>query len=273
MADIENPAPQDRHPGTEQSSSPGEQPGNSGPPGSAGNRAAEPAGGKGGGTQAGRGPYKKRGAPSGAIPPAVPRGRKITNHGPAAQARRDADARYAARKNGIPIPEAPRETVRADAEGKGYTSPGYARGLVKFHAQAAEITGLAVFKIELQEARELENRFMDVMADRGIVLTSKKANMHMLVLIVLSIYGPILLAVARKFLFAPPPPQHTPLRNDVRGPAGPVNNPNPQPFDFRTVNANGKPESDVQIISDGTQVAGAFSRSPDDPFSINGLGI
>ncbi len=117
-------------------------------------------------------------------------------------------------------------------------------------------------RIEAEEARELEENVMMVLADRGITLRSETGNMVALAWCVVTIYGPIVLALLRKFIFAPKP-QAAANQNQQT--------PNPQqsaPAGFSTFNPRGFPESEVQIMPGGGQVAGAIFRTPGDPSNI-----
>ncbi len=208
------------------------------------------------------------GQPTGAAP--ARRGRKPKAFGPIAEARAAANERYrtrtgtAAGQNG-----APREAVTPPRP----TSPGYAKQLVRYHDEIAELLEMPVIKIEIKQALELEQNVMEVLADRNVVLTSPKAHMFALVGCVAMIYGPILIALVRKYLlkpseapqaqYMPPPVNVTPIRPQAgqgatRRPEVAPNN----PPGIRTVNAHGKPESDVQMFDSGETARGALFQTP-----------
>ena len=191
------------------------------------------------------------GTPGEIIPPSPGRGRPRTNHGRIAENRRAADERYAAKKSGrAPSPEAQKQAVKP-------TSAGYANTIVAAHDQAADALSMPELRITLSTAQKLESAVSDVMADRGVVMQTPRAHMMTLVSLVAIIYGPILLALVRRYMAwrkamdEPPAPtvQRAPTKHVQTG--------------VETINTEGgKPESDWQIFGNGQAIAGAFMPMP-----------
>lgn len=230
-----------------------------------------------------------------AAPPRAKLGRRVVKHGPAADARREADARYQARKSAAaagkpPPPES--APVRGPATG---TSPGYYKQLVKAHEQAAKLTGMPELRIEPEQARELEQNVMQVLGDKGIVLRSDKAHIFALVMCVVAIYLPIALAVMSRMRQAKntPLPTHIPQRPmqaqqptqgapTVAPQPAPQHGPQtagidlhtpPEMADFVRVSTDSEgrfPEAEAHMSMDGaTVVHGAFVKT--DLSAIKGL--
>jgi hypothetical protein len=185
------------------------------------------------------------------IPPAARTGRPRKNFGKAAEKRREADSRYAARKAGI-IPPAGKESAHLAAPPK--STAGYADELVIWHEEAAEIMGMPELRLKPARAQKLERAFTEVMNDRGVTLKSPRAHMMSLIFIVALIYVPMILAVMRKLA----------RERASAAQASVVNQPMPAPSEpvvsapgFETINPQGKPETEMQIFGNG-KVAGAF---------------
>ena len=208
-------------------------------------------------------------------PPPAParRGRKPKTFGPVAEARREANERYEAKKSkaGASL-GGDGEQTRAEPPPKA-RSPGYAKQLVRYHEEAAALLEMPELKISQASAEELEWCVMEVLADNNVVLTSPRAHMWGLIGCVAMIYGPIVLALVRRFVIKPPgtqgenvvPLQRPPARpaQAQQAAAAPV---------FRTVNPSGFPEKDVQVFDDGTRAAGAFISEPGQQGPLSGFG-
>lgn len=204
-------------------------------------------------------------------------GRPRTNHGPAAQARRDADTRAAARKalkaeNGGQLPPgapvAPKEPRPSVA--------GYSRRIVKTHKMAAAALDMPELELDREEARDLEECVTEYLSMKGIPIRTQDRVTFDLVWCVVSIYGPILIAVVRRFVM-PPKPKPQLYQGGAAGPqvqpAQPMAPPSvePAPFVFRpppvapvrTENKNpGFPETERTIFSDGTTASGLLFNGP-----------
>lgn len=146
-------------------------------------------------------------------------------------------------------------------------------------------------EIDTEEARELEVNALAVLSDKGITLRTEGANVFNLILSVLTIYGPIFIALWFRMtdkkepaqIMPPAPRQHAahatpaPATAHYTPPPQTMPQPAPEPAvpamptfvpstsptgDVRTVNGvPGMPETEGQMLPGGGSVFGAFFRT------------
>lgn len=187
--------------------------------------------------------------PDATAKPPKPRklGRRILNHGPAADARREADARYLERKRAAARGEPP-PPQSAPIKGPGTgTTPGYYKQLVKVHEQLAKALEMPELRIEPEAALELERNALVVLGDRGISMRSETAHLVALLGCFLAIYVPIGLAVLVRMRKR----QMTPLPTHV-----PQKKPEPEEPDWQPPEAP-KPWT-PEVAAGATFVPGQF---------------
>jgi len=138
---------------------------------------------------------------------------------------------------------------------------------------AAVTLGMPELRIEPARARRLEDNFMAVLADRGITLTGPGANMNRLIFSIITLYGPMIMALLRRFVFdqgqknstgtqqvpTPRQPGAQPPQQTQSQPETTVFTPDfTKPADLTPFNNTGFPETAGHKFPDGSAVVGSF---------------